>query len=115
MEQTGIIIKALSGFYYVAVGAELLECRARGKFRKTGESPLVGDRVKVRTEAPGKGTVAEILPRRNSFLRPAVANVDQLVILASRSIPVTEAEALDLEAPSTLGTFTVLVSLPMLI
>lgn len=95
MEQTGIIIKALSGFYYVSVGAELLECRARGKFRKTGESPLVGDRVKVRKEAPGKGTVAEILPRRNSFLRPAVANVDQLVILASRSIPVTEPFLID--------------------
>lgn len=93
-EVQGRIIKALSGFYYVAAGDALLECRARGKFRKTGESPLVGDRVTVRLEQ-GRGTVRTILPRRNRFLRPAVANVDALVILASRSIPVTEPFLID--------------------
>ena len=95
MEQTGIIIKALSGFYYVAAGEEILECRARGKFRKTGESPLVGDRVTVRCDGQGKGTVLSILPRKNCFQRPAVANIDTLVILASQAIPVTEPFLID--------------------
>lgn len=95
MEQiTGIIIKALSGFYYVDTGDAVLECRARGKFRKTGESPLVGDRVTVAEEA-GKGTIQSILPRRNAFLRPAVANVDALILLAARAIPVTEPFLID--------------------
>ena len=93
-ELTGLIVKALSGFYYVDTGDGLLECRARGKFRRTGDSPLVGDRVTVRLEQ-GKGTVQTILPRRNRFLRPAVANIDALVILASRSIPVTEPFLID--------------------
>lgn len=96
MEQIqGVIIKALSGFYYVAAENRVLECRARGKFRKTGESPLVGDRVSVLPEAEEKGTVADILPRKNCFLRPAVANLDALVILASCSIPVTEPFLID--------------------
>ncbi len=95
MEQVqAVIIKALSGFYYVAWESGTAECRARGKFRKTGESPLVGDRVVAEVEN-GKGTVARILPRRNCFVRPAVANVDLLVILASRSIPVTEPFLID--------------------
>jgi ribosome biogenesis GTPase len=93
-ELNGLIVKALSGFYYVDTGADVLECRARGKFRKTGETPLVGDRVTVLLEQ-GKGTVRTILPRRNCFLRPAVANIDALVILASRSIPVTEPFLID--------------------
>ena len=93
-ELTGLIVKALSGFYYVDTGSGVLECRARGKFRKTGDSPLVGDRVTVRLEQ-GKGTVQSILPRRNRFLRPAVANIDALLILASRAIPVTEPFLID--------------------
>ncbi len=72
-----------------------MECRARGKFRKTGESPLVGDRVSVLPEGEEKGTVSDILPRKNSFLRPAVANLDTLVILASCSIPVTDPFLID--------------------
>lgn len=94
-EVQGRIVKALSGFYYVAAGEVLLECRARGKFRKTGESPLVGDRVTVLRESPKKGSVHSILPRKNSFVRPPVANLDLLVILASRSIPVTEPFLID--------------------
>lgn len=94
VEQQGVIVKALAGFYYVAVEDEILECRARGKFRKTGECPLVGDRVVVLREGE-KGTVQQILPRKNAFLRPAVANIDVLVILASRAIPVTEPFLID--------------------
>ncbi len=86
----GRIIKALSGFYYVKTEDGLLECKARGKFRKEGMlSPLVGDLVKASSES-GKGMIEEILPRRNEFIRPAVSNLDLLVILASETIPVTE-------------------------
>ncbi|MBQ1411221.1 MAG: ribosome small subunit-dependent GTPase A [Oscillospiraceae bacterium] len=91
----GIIIKALSGFYYVSADNQIFECRARGKFRKTGESPLVGDWVTILPEGAQKGTVEGILPRKNSFLRPSVANLDALVILASCSIPVTEPFLID--------------------
>ena len=92
----GRIDKALSGFYYVATAAgETLTCRARGKFRKEGLSPLVGDRVSVRELGNGEGYVEAILPRRNAFRRPAVANIDQLVIVASGAIPVTDPFLID--------------------
>lgn len=85
----GRIQKALSGFYYVDTGSEVLTCRARGKFRKEGISPLVGDRVEVRELGNGEGFLEKILPRRNAFSRPAVANIDQLVVIASAAIPKT--------------------------
>jgi len=92
----GRIIKALSGFYYVDTGEqELIRCRARGKFRQAGMSPLVGDLVEVRETEPGCGMVWEILPRKNAFDRPAVANVDQLVVIASQAIPVTDPFLID--------------------
>ena len=92
----GRIQKALSGFYYVDAGeAGVLTCRARGKFRKTGESPLVGDQVEVRELGNGEGFVEAILPRKNAFERPAVANIDQLVIIASGAIPRTEPYLID--------------------
>lgn len=90
----GRIVKALSGFYYVESDGTLVECRARGRFRKDGVSPLVGDYVDFAVEG-GKGTVREILPRRNAFIRPAVANLDALVVLASAVIPVTEPFLID--------------------
>ena len=76
----GRIEKALSGFYYVNTGAEVLQCRARGKFRKEGMSPLVGDWVEVQELGGGEGLVQRIEPRRSQFQRPAAANVDQLVV-----------------------------------
>lgn len=91
----GRIQKALSGFYYVDIGAEVLTCRARGKFRKDGCSPLVGDRVEVRELGNGEGFVEAILPRRNAFSRPAVANIDQLVVIASAAIPKTDPFLID--------------------
>ena len=92
----GQIVKALSGFYYVNTqeGTQL-QCRARGKFRKDGDSPLVGDWVEVRETEEGTGMVWEILPRRNAFARPAVANIDQLVIVASEAIPQTDPFLID--------------------
>ena len=91
----GRIEKALSGFYYVNTGAETLQCRARGKFRREGVSPLVGDRVEVRELGGGEGFVEAIEERRNVFSRPAAANIDQMVILASAAIPVTEPYLID--------------------
>ena len=63
----GRIEKALSGFYYVNVGGQVLQCRARGKFRREGTSPLVGDWVQVRELGGGEGFVEEIEPRKSCF------------------------------------------------
>ena len=91
----GRIEKALSGFYYVNVGQQVLQCRARGKFRREGTSPLVGDWVQVRELGGGEGFVEEIEPRTNCFARPSAANIDQLVIIASAAIPVTDPYLID--------------------
>ena len=91
----GRIQKALSGFYYVNTGTQLLQCRARGKFRKEGLSPLVGDWVEVQELPGGQGYVERIEPRKNQFARPAVANIDQLVIIASHAIPQTDPYLID--------------------
>lgn len=85
----GRIFKALSGFYYVDCGDATITCRARGKFRHDKMAPLVGDKVEVTALPDGTGTVDTILPRKNQFHRPAVANIDLLVIVASGAIPVT--------------------------
>ena len=92
---TGRIKKALSGFYYVDTGSEILTCRARGKFRKEGVSPLVGDWVEVRDLGGGEGFLEKVLPRKNAFARPAVANIDQLVVIASGAIPKTDPFLID--------------------
>lgn len=87
----GLIMKALSGFYYVkAAGCDYIECRARGKFRVDGVSPMVGDRVSYEFTQQGKGFITGILPRKNFFIRPMVANVDYLVILTANVNPVTD-------------------------
>ena len=96
MSSRGRIEKALSGFYYVGLeSGGTVTCRARGKFRKEGVTPLVGDWVEVRETEPGHGMVWEIEPRRNAFLRPAVANIDQMVIIASAAVPVTAPYLID--------------------
>ena len=87
---TGTIVKSLSGFYYVSDGDRVVTCRARGRFRRDGTSPLVGDRVTVELDGSGSGSVKEILPRRNRFIRPAVANIDLLVMVAAAVNPVTD-------------------------
>ena len=91
----GRVRKALSGFYYVDVDGREVTCRARGKFRQEGKSPLVGDWVEVLEDERGQGTVWEIEPRRNAFQRPAAANVDQLVVVASAALPVTDPFLID--------------------
>lgn len=92
--QTGRIMKAISGFYYVLHDEKMIECRARGKLRQEENAPLVGDFVRF-SVANGKGMVEEILPRKNYFIRPAVANIDLLVIFASAVIPVTDPFLID--------------------
>lgn len=86
----GRIVKALSGFYDVDLGDRVVTCKARGRLRKADQSPLVGDLVII-----DQGMVQEIQPRRNWFVRPAVANLDLLVLLASEVIPVTEPFLID--------------------
>lgn len=86
----GLIIKALSGFYYVQSGEKLLACKARGKFRLDGTSPLVGDRVRCSDDGSGGARIDRVEERRNWFVRPAVANVDALVFVAANTNPVTD-------------------------
>ena len=91
----GIIIKALSGFYSVRTPEGDLTCKARGKFRLDGTSPLVGDRVTCIREKDGSGRIERVHPRRNWFIRPAVANIDALVFVASNVNPVTDPFLID--------------------
>ena len=91
---TGRIIRSLSGFYDVQIPGKVISCRARGILRKEGNSPLTGDMVEITVER-GKGMVEKILPRRNSFVRPAVANVDALVVFAANVNPITEPFLID--------------------
>ena len=92
--QTGRILRSLSGFYDVQTDSGIVTCRARGIFRKNGQSPLTGDMVEISVEH-GKGMVEKILPRKNSFVRPAVANIDALVVFAANVNPVTEPFLID--------------------
>ena len=91
---TGRIIRSISGFYDVQIPGRVVSCRARGILRKEGNSPLTGDMVEITVER-GKGMVEKILPRKNSFVRPAVANVDALVVFAANVNPVTEPFLID--------------------
>lgn len=91
----GVIVKALSGFYYVQTDERLLECKARGRFRLDGMSPLVGDRVECSLDAHGKGRIDRVFERRNFFIRPAVANVNALVFVAANTNPVTDPFLID--------------------
>ena len=86
----GVISKALSGFYYVSYEGGLLECKARGRFRLDGTSPLVGDRVQCSLDQHGKGRIDKVEPRRNWFIRSAVANIDAMVFVAANTNPVTD-------------------------
>ena len=92
--QTGRILRSISGFYDVQTADGPVTCRARGIFRKNGQSPLTGDLVEISVEK-GKGMIEKILPRRNSFVRPAVANIDALVVFAANVNPVTEPFLID--------------------
>lgn len=94
----GKIIKGIGGFYYVHVqGAGVYECRAKGIFRKDKKKPLVGDDVEISVQDEEKkaGNVNVILPRRNELIRPAVANVDQALVVFAVSSPQPNLNLLD--------------------
>lgn len=91
---TGRIIKSLSGFFYVESEGKILSCRARGKIKNSGMLPLVGDYVSFSSEGDG-GSIESVLPRKNSFVRPAVANIDAIVFVASNFLPVTDPFLID--------------------
>lgn len=84
---TGLIVKAISGFYYVEAADALYECKARGVFRKRGISPAVGDRVEIAVPQNGTASLENILPRKNYIVRPPLANLDRLFIVASLAEP----------------------------
>ncbi len=88
-KQSGRIIRSLSGFYDVQTPEGVFTCRGRGSLRRAGDSPLTGDMVEISVEH-GKGMVERVLPRQNRFIRPAVANVDALVVFVYNVNPVTE-------------------------
>ena len=91
---TGRILRSISGFYDVQTSDGMVTCRARGNLRRGPNFPLTGDMVEITVEK-GKGMVEKILPRRNQFVRPAVANIDALVIFAANVNPVTEPFLID--------------------
>ncbi len=84
----GRIIKGIGGFYNVLLeGGTIVTCKARGRFRNEGVTPMVGDQVEVSFHETGFAAMDDILPRKNALLRPPVANIDLLVIVLSASIP----------------------------
>ena len=93
---TGTIIKGIGGFYYVHDGrSRIYECRARGVFRSRNIKPLVGDRVEFEVLSDTEGNVTEILPRKNQLIRPAVANIDQALVVFALEDPKPSRNLLD--------------------
>ncbi len=94
----GKIIKGIAGFYYVHIaGKGIYECKAKGIFRKDNIKPLVGDNVEIEiTDAANKkGNIVDILPRKNSLIRPAVANIDQALLIFAMTKPEPNYNLLD--------------------
>lgn len=95
----GLIVKALSGYYYVLPEGEQdnawIQCRARGIFKKRNITPLVGDRVAYDLTENGEGTVTEVLPRTSELIRPPVSNVEQAVLVFSLDEPALNLQLLD--------------------
>lgn len=94
----GKIIKGIAGFYYVhSAGNTLYECKAKGVFRKENIKPLVGDDVEIEiTDSEHKkGNIIKILPRKNAIIRPAVANIDQTLLIFAMTKPEPNYNLLD--------------------
>lgn len=91
----GVIVKGIGGFYYVNTDIGVIECRARGVFRKKGTTPLVGDFVKISTEDGRSGSLDSIMERKNVLTRPAVANVSQMVAVSALESPKPNPYVLD--------------------
>ena len=94
----GKIVKGIAGFYYVhVVEFGLYECKAKGVFRKEKIKPLVGDNVEIDIldEAEKKGNIVEVLERKNELIRPAVANIDQALVVFAVTKPKPHFNLLD--------------------
>lgn len=93
----GKIIKGIAGFYYVSEGKNIYSCKAKGIFRNRGIKPLVGDNVEfdIISENDKEGNIIEILPRTNQIIRPAVANIDQVLLVQSVKKPKPQLLMLD--------------------
>lgn len=91
----GTIVKALSGFYYVETDQGIFSCKARGIFKKQGVTPYVGDDVIVTLLDDEDGVIDEILPRKNDFIRPPIANVEQFLIVVAADHPKPNTEIID--------------------
>ena len=87
MIKEGLILKGIGGFYYVETADGVFECKAKGKFRKEGISPLAGDRVTVTIRTDKENTIDEIKERKNKLRRPPVANIDKLFVVVSTAKP----------------------------
>ena len=87
MIKNGRIVKALAGFYYVESDGEVYQTRARGNFRQKGMKPVVGDFVEFSAEENSEGYVLDIHERKNSLIRPSIANIDQAVVIMSTVSP----------------------------
>lgn len=83
----GTIIKGIGGFFFVLADGKVHRCKGRGSLKGQGVTPLVGDHVLFGANPDGDGTLEQILPRRNQFIRPPVANVDLAVIVISLAEP----------------------------
>ena len=92
---SGTIVKGIGGFYYVRTKDKIVECRARGKFRKDEQSPIVGDNVDVLLSGDGTGQVSKIHERKNFLIRPGVANVDTLVLVSAAKSPLPDMLLID--------------------
>lgn len=91
-----LVIRGIGGLYVVETeNGELVKCRARGRFRRDGIIIMVGDRVRIKMQDTGLAVIDEILPRKNELQRPAVANIDTLIVIASEAPPVTQPFLID--------------------
>ena len=95
MTKQGILIKAISGFYYVSCDGNVYECKARGNFRKAGVSPVVGDMVEFVLSDNSHGVVERIIDRKNLLTRPLVANIDKLFIVSAFVTPAPDTLMID--------------------
>ena len=95
IEKQGIVMQQNGGFYYVEAADAVYTCRARGILRKQGLTPVAGDRVNISVQEDGTGVLESILERRNCLVRPPVANIDLLVLVASICQPRTNTLVLD--------------------
>ena len=91
----GKIIKSLAGFYYVESNGKVYQTRARGNFRKKGQTPYVGDEVEFSAEKDSEGYILKIAERKNSLIRPPIVNIDQAVVIMSAKEPDFNANLLD--------------------